>query len=268
MRIVYSPGGQLCNKLWGYVHFVAYSFKENEKIVFLIFGEYMHLFPNLRKYKNICFIKNHRKCVRLIHGACLLMKKRTNRVIDGWQYRYKTEWLEDFFDKIHFLFSPHPFVIQKCERIISELKNNGQIVVGIHIRRGDYAQYRHGIYYFDDATYIRYMKQIEKQIGQKVSFFISSTDKISFHDPDISYFQIPQSTNIEDLYSLSLCDYILGPPSSFSMWASFYGKTPLRVVSYKDESISLDEFKIIAAFDTFQDGSVLPSPSFNPSTCK
>ena len=85
---------------------------------------------------------------------------------------------------------------------------------------------------------------------------LSSTENISFHDPEITCFQLPQSSNIEDLYALSLCDYILGPPSTFSMWASFYGKKPLRIVSYKDEAISLHEFKIIAAVDTFQDGTV------------
>jgi hypothetical protein len=33
---------------------------------------------------------------------------------------------------------------------------------------------------------------------------------------------------VEDLYSLARCDYLLGPPSTFSLWASFYGNVPLH----------------------------------------
>jgi len=27
---------------------------------------------------------------------------------------------------------------------------------------------------------------------------------------------------IEDMYALAECDYVVGPPSSYTMWASFY----------------------------------------------
>ena len=255
MKIVYSPGGQLCNKMWAFVHFIAQSFNQNERIFFLKFEEYMHLFPNLKAYKNIHFMKINRRYVQFILNVCRIAKKITNNVIDGWQYASETAFLDNCFDKIHFLFRPHASVVQKCENYIAGFKNKGMVVVGIHIRRGDYDQFMNGIYYFDDETYIHYMQQIQKAIAKEVCFFISSTETITINDPAISYFQIPQSTNIEDLYTLSLCDYILGPPSTFSMWASFYGKTPLRIVSHKDESIALNEFKIIAAVDTFQDGT-------------
>ena len=256
MKIVYSPGGQLCNKMWSYSYYIAKSFKLYEKVFFLNFDDYLHLFPNLQAYKNIRFVKIKRSCSYFVLNLCRVAKKITNHVIDGWQYRSKTALLDEFFEQIHFLFSPHPAVIQKCERIITKLKNKGSVVVGVHIRRGDYAQFMNGMYYFENETYIHCMKQLQQEIGKEVCFFIASTDKITFIDPDITYFQIPQSTNIEDLYALSLCDYIIGPPSSFSMWASFYGKTPLRIISHLDEAIVLKDFKIIAAIDTFHDGTV------------
>ena len=255
MKIVYSPGGQLCNKMWSFTYFIAQSFHKNETVFFLNFGEYIHLFPNLCAYKNIRFIHINRRLIRFILNLCRIAKKLTNRVIDGWQSIHRTELLDTFFDQIHFLFSPHPAVIHKCETFMTELKNKEVIVVGIHIRRGDYDQFMNGIYYFDNDTYLHYMRQIQEESGGKVCFLISSTETITFDDPNILYFQIPQASNIEDLYALSLCDYILGPPSTFSMWASFYGKTPLRIVAHKDEPITLNEFKIIATVDTFQDGT-------------
>jgi len=261
MKIVYSPGGQLCNKMWSYTYFIAQSFKQNETVFFLNFGDYMHLFPHLQIYKKIRFVTINHRYTRFILDLCRIARKITKSVMDGWQYRTETALLEDYFDKIHFLFRPHPSVTQKCENLIAEFKNKGMVVAGIHIRRGDYAQFMNGMYYFDNETYIRFMRQIQNEIGKEVCFFISSAEKITLNDPDIAYFQIPQSTSIEDLYTLSLCDYIVGPPSTFSMWASFYGQTPLRIVSHKDESISLNEFKIIAAVDTFQDGTIFSHSS-------
>jgi len=38
---------------------------------------------------------------------------------------------------------------------------------------------------------------------------------------------------IEDLYLLGYCDYIVGPNSSFSQWASFWGGVPLHVLDWK-----------------------------------
>lgn len=32
---------------------------------------------------------------------------------------------------------------------------------------------------------------------------------------------------VEDLYALAGCDFLLGPPSTFTIWASFYGTVPL-----------------------------------------
>ena len=32
---------------------------------------------------------------------------------------------------------------------------------------------------------------------------------------------------VEDIYALAECDYVVGPPSSYTMWASFYGDQPL-----------------------------------------
>jgi hypothetical protein len=31
---------------------------------------------------------------------------------------------------------------------------------------------------------------------------------------------------VQDLYALADCDLICGPPSTFNMWASFYGRVP------------------------------------------
>jgi len=53
-------------------------------------------------------------------------------------------------------------------------------------------------------------------------FFIASNEKISKEmTSDLEYFSNIDGSAPEDLYALSKCDYILGPPSTFSYWAGF-----------------------------------------------
>ena len=53
---------------------------------------------------------------------------------------------------------------------------------------------------------------------------------------------------------MSLADYIMGVPSTFSMWASFYGKVPLRILQYKDEKVQLNQFSAIVSQNEFENG--------------
>lgn len=48
---------------------------------------------------------------------------------------------------------------------------------------------------------------------------------------------------IEDMYSLAECDYIIGPPSTYTMWASFYGEVPLYMVDNPSLKPVLSDFK-------------------------
>jgi hypothetical protein len=50
---------------------------------------------------------------------------------------------------------------------------------------------------------------------------------------------------LEDMYALAGCDYIIGPPSTFSMWASFIGKVPLFHLHDREINFSLSDFKVI-----------------------
>jgi hypothetical protein len=49
---------------------------------------------------------------------------------------------------------------------------------------------------------------------------------------------------VEDLYALAACDRLLAAPSTFSMWASFYGAVPLYVVPHAAPDFSLADFRV------------------------
>ena len=47
---------------------------------------------------------------------------------------------------------------------------------------------------------------------------------------------------IADLSAMTHCDYIFGVPSTFSRWASFYGKVPLATIDRDTRCLSLVDF--------------------------
>ena len=55
-----------------------------------------------------------------------------------------------------------------------------------------------------------------------------------------------------DLYGLAACDYIIGPPSTYSHWASFWGKGPLRPLDSSDLQLKLGDFKRVVMLDHFE----------------
>ena len=67
----------------------------------------------------------------------------------------------------------------------------------------------------------------EQFSGRKVSFLVCSDE--ARNPQEFSGLRVGLGTNssMGDLYALAECDYILGPPSTFSKWASFYGNKPL-----------------------------------------
>ena len=49
---------------------------------------------------------------------------------------------------------------------------------------------------------------------------------------------------VSDVCALARCDYIIGPKSTFSQWASFYGGKPLLQVCSNDDAVALENFRI------------------------
>ena len=44
------------------------------------------------------------------------------------------------------------------------------------------------------------------------------------------------------MHAMSLCDYILGPPSTFSGWASFMGRVQRLQLKSRDQAVRLEDF--------------------------
>jgi hypothetical protein len=166
--------------------------------------------------------------IRLIDFA-IANKCVDNSVIiyDGWPI---IDWnvVKKHDCEIRELFSLVKAKAAKVTSFIEEARKSGETLVGIHIRQGDYRHWAGGKHYFESSEYVSIMTKIlEMHKNASVKFIISTNVSQDWElFSAFNYAKAPGNA-IEDMYILAECDEIYGPQSSFSGWASFFGKVPL-----------------------------------------
>ena len=161
-------------------------------------------------------------------------------LIRGWRYRSYAS-----FDKhaavVRDYFRPLPEHENNIAALITACRSQADVIVGIHIRLGDYREFRGGLYYFPLEQYAVLMRRIQRMIpGQRVLFLLCSNEVLEAEEFEGLTITFATSHLVEDMYALAACDYIAGPPSTFSQWASFYGKVPLYRMTSADKSLPED----------------------------
>jgi hypothetical protein len=168
--------------------------------------------------------------------------------IDGWLYRdYKN--FEKHSASLRSIFTPVPQYAEQVQEIIYSCRKKGDIIVGVHIRRGDYKTYNDGKWYYEDEVYYSKMQELKRQFeaqGKSCVFLVCSNEKVN-QDSFKGLSIVTDARHfIVDLYTLSQCDYLVGPPSTFTMWASFYGETPLLHIDEACKHAALPDFKVVS----------------------
>jgi len=169
-------------------------------------------------------------------------------VAHGWLYRDEAN-IRKHKPIIRQLFAPVPEYKAKADAVIAKARENVDYVIGVHIRRGDYKEFLDGKFFYEDTVYLNKMREVAALMdaqGKTYRFLICSNEKL-----DLAVFgNLPVSFEprhfITDLYALTGCNYIMGPPSTFSLWASYYGDVPLYTIDDKDRLIlTLNNFNLI-----------------------
>ena len=114
---------------------------------------------------------------------------------------------------------------------INALKTESYKLIGIHIRRGDYIKWKGGKYYYNDDVYEKLMQNFSTQHGEKHAFIIFSNDNTKFKER--KNLLISKEYWYIDHHLMSFCDYLFGPPSTFTFWASYVGQAKLSYIHYK-----------------------------------
>jgi len=139
-------------------------------------------------------------------------------------------------DVIRKYFQPNPYYQGRVNQIMDTGRQACDVLVGVHVRQGDYINFCDGIYYYSNEEFQCEMRKVALLFPeQRVGFLVVSNEphQVVFSE-DLLVFK-GSGHFIEDMYCLAACDYIMGPPSTFSIWSSFYGNVPRYEINYKKQ---------------------------------
>ena len=253
--------GQICNNILQFGHLYAWG-KERDLSVIAMRFCYKYPFFKISKIKyynwfTYLFAKYGSKmgCIPKVSfrkeedvNSKNLQMLETGKfvLVEGWQLRDYDAFLRHR-DEIKDLFSLNE-KIKKAVHIHLPVKSENKIRLGVHIRRGDYKTWMNGNYFYSDADFIQIIQSFANLFPKKeIEIIIVSNDKAI--PKELYYSSLKKSACFlsgnpgEDLYALSTCDYLIGPPSTFSLMASFYNDANLYWIFDKKASLTKDSFK-------------------------
>ena len=245
--IILEKYGGYCNRLFQSLHYHAYSIENgckffNPTMIGLLKFEnnLFYIFDKLNNY----FLKILYKSIKLIfrnNQICLYLNKNNYiKIVEGWDFRrYKlTKKYHKELSKIYGFENSNILKYNYLTYKINKLKKNGKFIVVLHIRRNDYKTWNNGIFYFSDQFYnnvISNLKSILISDNYDPFFIAVSDEKIN---PIIEVDLFSNRSWICDQMILQACDLIIGPPSTFTMWASYISKIPIIRLGY-DQNLDL-----------------------------
>ena len=221
-----------------YRYFAVCESKHYNWITYL-FAKYsakLHLLPTISFMEKEDF--NDENIARL--KAC------KNVLLVGWYFRDYEAFLRRQ-EEIKTMFTFRTKILQRVNKRIP-LPNPERIRLGVHIRRGDYKNFYEGKYYFSDEDFIKIIQSFCRLFPQnQVEVVIVgneenlNTELYNVALPVKIYF--PQGNAGEDLYALSTCHYLIGPPSTFSLMAAFYNDANLYWIFDKNIELQKNSFR-------------------------
>ena len=171
-------------------------------------------------------------------------------VAEGWYARWYDLFLK-YKEDILRLFAFKETVTRPVDRFLAQ-QPPSDVRLGVHIRRGDYRAWYDGRFFFSDEQYLSVIRQfIGLRAGQRIHVFICGNDPSLDRDFFTSRLagsarvSFPDGNPGEDLCLLSRCDWLIGPPSTFTLVASMYRDIPLYWMTDAGQSLT------DASFDRF-----------------
>jgi hypothetical protein len=163
--------------------------------------------------------------------------------VRGWLFRDSTT-LAKHAQAVRDFFQPLETYRATVAGLIEEARKGADVLVGVHVRQGYRTLPEHSRYWYSPEQYVALMHKVEALFpGRRVTFLLCSDET-----PERGRFAglrvvFGHGHLIEDLYSLAECDYLVGPPSTFGMWASFHGGVPLYTVTDPLRDPTLAQFQ-------------------------
>lgn len=262
--IIVQATGQTCNQFWIYSNYLADTIETHEKFAIWVPDRGFETFTNLLNSKYIIYPLYSKRLVNLI-GFNIYVNILTRLFCNKYSlsiFKYginrftnhsfviadvlikKSTFKYQHLDKLIFSFIPSQSIVKNVEGVIRNIKKKNDLIIGIHLRRGDYKTYQNGKFFYSNLQYSTIIEQVLRIFNNnKLAFLLVSNEEIdrTVFDKYNCYFS-SNSLLAQDLYLLGQSDYILGPPSTFSAWASLYNSSPLYFVENPEFVFSINDF--------------------------
>jgi Glycosyl transferase family 11 len=182
----------------------------------------------------------------LLEGLEYQAKIRPAKIVFvyGWWLRTPA-LMKKHGEKIRAYFRPVEKFVTAATAAVDPLRRQADILIGIHVRHGDYSYWKGGQYFFPPERYAAWMRDLVAQFpGRKVAFLVCSDEPRRVDEFPGLVVGLGTDSPVSDVFALSQCDYILGPKSTFTQWASFYGDKPLLHLEGRDHVVKLEDFRV------------------------
>lgn len=259
----------MCNNLLQFAHVYAWAREHDRSVMSMRFSyKYPYFKITHSRYTSFAMylLAKYAAALRLLPTARFksqddpvaseqMMLRHKHIVVSGWFCRWYDLFLK-YRSEICELFTIDEKYTSAVSGRMKQCEGEScadRIRLGVHIRRGDYKDFQGGRYYYDDAMYASYIDAFTQLMPSKqIEVYLSTNDPEVTVDKFSSLVKQPSVTvhllggnAVEDLYMLSECDYVIGPPSTFSLVAVMYRDIPLlRMDTASAEHLSMDDFKL------------------------
>jgi hypothetical protein len=151
--------------------------------------------------------------------------------------------LHNSLPTIRTVFKPSSKFTQLIEGPIRDLRKKSQIIVGVLVRQTDYREWNDGKSFFTSFEYARILERLSISLNEETtSFFIASDENQDDKTFENFVCTVRVGFPIENLYSLAMCDLLIGPTSSYMGWAALYGDVPSFTIQSSDDSPTKEDF--------------------------
>lgn len=155
--------------------------------------------------------------------------------------------LEKHKDEVRRRLSLRDIYTDAAHAVLAKARADEAVLIGVHVRRTDYKEWQNGRLYFSTEQYREWMRQCVSVSSKPVHFVICSDERLdeeAFRS-GFEHVTFSHESLMTDMAVLSGCDYILGPPSTFSGFASFLGNVPKFSLNGAASFISsLEQFRV------------------------
>jgi hypothetical protein len=162
--------------------------------------------------------------------------------ISGWNFLAKHQVM------LRECFRPEPAFLHRAEKFIAPLRGKYDVLAGLLIRQSDYRTWHDGRFCFSAGTYAGWIRQLlDLHPGRRVAVVMACDEP---QDPSdfagLPCYFASGSVNavghwFESFVELSLCDFVLSPPSTFSATGAFIGAIPLWPLLATGQALAFDQ---------------------------